>query len=139
MAWKQARAAKLVDAVGRRFHGDAGVDGGLTGRVLAGAGRQNLAHDDFVDVFRRDTGAFQRGADGDFAQVVGGDGAESAVEGADGGAGGAGDNDFSHSDLSSKKHIPRVGRRACPRSGLGRERMASRGDVSARRDAAAKY
>src|ERR1700687_1558313 len=43
----KARAAQLVHAPGRRIDGNAGVDGSLARRVLAGAGRQDLAQDDF--------------------------------------------------------------------------------------------
>ena len=45
----QARAAELVDAERGLLDRNAGIDRGLAGRVLALAGAQDLAQDDFVD------------------------------------------------------------------------------------------
>ena len=45
----QARTADLVEAPGSLLTRNAGGDRGLAGRVLALAGGQDLAHDDFVD------------------------------------------------------------------------------------------
>ena len=56
----QARAAELVEAPGGGFLRDAGLHGGLAGRVLALAGGQDLAEDDLVDLAAVDLGALQR-------------------------------------------------------------------------------
>ena len=90
----QAGAAELVDAPGRAFHRNAGGDRGLTGRVLALGGGQDLTHDDFGDAARLDAGALERGLDRDGAEIVGRGGGERAVETADRGAGGADDDDI---------------------------------------------
>jgi hypothetical protein len=79
---------------GRRFLRDAGGHRRLAGRVLALAGGEDLAHDHFVDLLRRNTGALERCLDGDRAQIMGGNGRQSAVERPDRGAGGTGDNDM---------------------------------------------
>ncbi len=102
----QTGAAQLVDAIGRAFDRDAGVDGGLTGRVLTGAGLQDLAHDHFVDVLGGNPGALHGGADRDFTQVMSGNGAQASVERTDRGPRGAGDNDFSHASISPQKNTP---------------------------------
>ena len=52
---------------------DAGVDGGLAGRVLAGAGGQDLAHDDLVHLLGLHPGALERGLDGDRCRAHGPD------------------------------------------------------------------
>src|SRR5690348_7424762 len=56
----QARAAELVDAIGRDLIGDAGPDRGLPRRVLALRRRQDLAEHDLRNVARRDIGALHR-------------------------------------------------------------------------------
>jgi hypothetical protein len=76
----QARAAELVDAERGLLDGNARVDRGLPGRVLALTGGQDLAHDHFVDFFRLHIGALERTGDGGLAQVVGGHLAERAIE-----------------------------------------------------------
>ena len=49
----EARQAHLVDGGGGHGHRDAGVDGGLAGGDLAGAGLEHLAHEDVVDLLGR--------------------------------------------------------------------------------------
>ncbi len=66
----QARAADLIEAPGGLFLRDAGLDGGLAGGVLAFAGAEDLAQDDFVDVGGVDLGALQRGGDGRDAEIM---------------------------------------------------------------------
>ena len=66
----QARAAQLVDAPGRDLDRNAGRDRGLTGRVLALAGGQDLPHDDLGHLPALDTGALERGLDRDLAELV---------------------------------------------------------------------
>ena len=51
----QARAAELVEAPGGLLLRDAGRHGGLPGRVLALAGREDLAEDDLVHLGRPST------------------------------------------------------------------------------------
>ena len=61
--------ADLVDRQRRHRHRDAGLDRGLAGGDLAGAGLQHLAHDHVVDRVAGDAGARQRGLDGEAAEV----------------------------------------------------------------------
>ena len=89
----QARAAELVQAPGRASRPECRRDRRLARRVLAGAGGQHLAQDDFVDVGRLDAGALERGLDGDLAELVRRQAGQRAVERADRGAGGADDDD----------------------------------------------
>ena len=56
----QARAADGVDGQRRDFLGQAGLDQRLARRVLADAGGQHLAHDDFTDLVGRQPGALQQ-------------------------------------------------------------------------------
>ena len=60
---------------------------------------QDLAQDDFRDLFRIDLGAAQRLDDRDLAELVRRQAGEPAVEGSDRGAGGAGDDDIGHEGL----------------------------------------
>ena len=92
----QPRAAQLVDPVGGALERDAGRHRRLPRRVLPLAGRQDLAHDDFRDLFRIDRGAAQRLGDRDLAELVRRQAGEPAVEGSDRGAGGAGDDNVGH-------------------------------------------
>ena len=66
----QARAAELVHAPGGRVDRDAGRNGRLAGRVLAGAGREDLAHDDFGHVAGRDAGTIERAFDRRLAEFM---------------------------------------------------------------------
>src|SRR5262249_60706795 len=59
------------DAPGRAFHRDTGRDGGLAGRVLALAGGQDLAQDDFVDTPGLDPGTLHHRLEGDLAELMG--------------------------------------------------------------------
>ena len=68
----QARAANLVDAPGRAVDRNAGGDRRLAGRVLALAGRQDLAEDDLGDVARLHAGALDGRLDGDLSELVAG-------------------------------------------------------------------
>ena len=71
MSWSASAIASRPDRhtllIGQRRHGhrDAGADGGLAGRDLAGAGLQHLAHDHVLHLLGRDPGALQRGLDRD--------------------------------------------------------------------------
>ena len=77
----QARAAELVEAPGRLFLRNSGLHGGLTGRVLALTGREDLAEDHLVHLAGVHASALQRGLDGHGAQIMGGHGAKDAAEG----------------------------------------------------------
>ena len=68
----QAGAAELIDAIGGLLDGNTGVDGGLAGGVLPGAGSQHLTQHDLGHFTRLDACALQRFPDRDFAQVMGG-------------------------------------------------------------------
>ena len=79
---------------------------GLAGRVLALAGGENLAEDDFVDVGGGDLGALQGGLDGGGAEFMGRHSGESSVERADGGARGGNDHDIGRHGKSSELGPP---------------------------------
>jgi hypothetical protein len=64
----QARAAQLVHAPGRAFNRNAGIDGGLAGRVLATASGQDLPEDHFVNVVAFKPRTLHRGLEGNRAQ-----------------------------------------------------------------------
>src|SRR5262249_359113 len=66
---------------------------GLGGRGLALTGRQHIAHEDFVDLLRRELRPIERGADHMRAELVGGKGRQLAHETTERGAGGGKDND----------------------------------------------
>ena len=78
----QARAAHHVDRPGRRAVGHARVLRGLARRVLALRRRQDLAEDDFGDVFGLDARALERVLDRDLAQIVRRHVVKRAIEGA---------------------------------------------------------
>jgi oxalate decarboxylase/phosphoglucose isomerase-like protein (cupin superfamily) len=69
-------------------------DRGLAGGVLALRRGQNLTHNHFGNPRRLDARAFQRGLDGDGAEIVGRQGGKRAVETSDRGAGGTDDDDI---------------------------------------------
>ena len=85
-------AADLVD--GHRGDGgrDAGLDRRLSRRRLADAALDDVAHDDFFDVAGVDAGALDGGANGDRAELGGGQRREAAEEFADRRAGGRDDD-----------------------------------------------
>jgi hypothetical protein len=70
------------------FGGQAGLPRG----ALAGPGLDDLTDDDCSDLFGRDAGAVERGADGVRSQIAGGEGCEAAAEAAEGGTGAAKDD-----------------------------------------------
>src|SRR5208282_5045276 len=76
----QARTAELVDAPGRNFDRDAGIDRGLAGRALALAGLKDLPQDHFGDAGRLDAGAIDRRLYRDLSEFVGRHGAECPIE-----------------------------------------------------------
>ena len=84
----KTRTTKLVDAPGGRFLGNAGLDRGLTCRVLPFARRQDLPKDNFVHFRGLDPGATERAGDRRSAQFMRRHVGESAVEGSNGGSGG---------------------------------------------------
>ena len=99
----QPRSAKLVDAVSRLFERNPGPDSGLAGRILTGAGGQNLTQDDFSDIRRIDSGAAQRLYDRGFAQGMGRNRTQAATKSADRRARPGGDDNFRHYGFSSIK------------------------------------
>jgi hypothetical protein len=92
----KTRAAELIDDPGRCFNRDAGIDGSLAGRVLALGRREDLAEDDFGDVFGRHFRAGERSCDRDFAKVMRGHGTERTIKRADRRTGARNDHDLSH-------------------------------------------
>ena len=58
MALRPERHTLLMVVAGTR-HGDAGVDGGLAGGDLAGAGLEHLAHEDVVDLLGGEPGPLE--------------------------------------------------------------------------------
>ena len=69
----QAGKADLVDGHGGDVPADAGADGALPGRVLAGPGLQHLAHDDRVHLVGLHAAGGQGGPDGVGAEFDGGE------------------------------------------------------------------
>ncbi len=92
----QARAADLVDAPRRAALGEAGIDVGLAGGVLALAGGQDLAQDRLADLGLVDAGALDHGVQHRGAEFVRGRRGEAAAEAADRRARGRGDDDVGH-------------------------------------------
>src|SRR5262249_1998752 len=92
----QARAAELVDGIGRLLDRAAGGDGRLAGRVLAGSGGEDLAEDDLAHLARLNLGALQRFGDGDLSEVGSGHAAQGSAERADRRPRRADDYDFGH-------------------------------------------
>ncbi|MNH37795.1 hypothetical protein D3C79_987460 [compost metagenome] len=92
----EAGAAELVQGHGRHRERQAGEDGGLARRVLAGACGEHLAHDHFIDLLALESGLGQQLADHRSAQFLGGDVGQGALKAADGGTGGGDDNDVLH-------------------------------------------
>ena len=77
----KARPAKLVEPPGGRLVRTAGETGGLAGRVLSLAGRQDLAHYHLVHITGVDAGTHERFLDGSRAQFMRRNIGEGAVEG----------------------------------------------------------
>ena len=95
----QAAAANFADGKRRHHVWQAGLDDGLARRVLAGAGGEHLAHDDFIDGGRIDTDPGQQGLDHVRAEVDGRDLCQCAAELADGGTASGDDYDIFHFNL----------------------------------------
>ncbi|MCY1213583.1 hypothetical protein D9M72_253720 [compost metagenome] len=95
----EAGTAELVQVHGRYRVGQAGEDGGLAGRVLAGAGGEHLAENHFIDLLALEAGLLQQLADHCSAQFMGGNIGQRALEAANGSAGGGNDYDVFHEDL----------------------------------------
>ena len=66
----QPGAAELIDPVRGAFHRDPGVHRGLPGRILSRPGREDLTHDDFVDLVGGDRSPAHRFLDRDLAEIV---------------------------------------------------------------------
>jgi hypothetical protein len=79
--------------------GHSGSHRRLARRVLALAGGEDLAEDDFVDVLRRNSGPLERSFDGDRAKVMGGNRRQCPIERTNRSASGTGDNDRTHDDI----------------------------------------
>ncbi len=79
-----ARGADLVDGGAGRRLADASIEGRLSGRRLALAGREDIAKDDLVDVLTGDARLLQTGSNGNGAQLGGLQRGELSLEGADG-------------------------------------------------------
>jgi len=92
----QARQADLVHRDRGHGHRDAAADRGLPGGDLSGASLQHVPHDHVVDLVRGDPGFFQRGLDGDPAEVDGLEGFQGSGELSDRRAGAASDDRTRH-------------------------------------------
>ena len=64
----QARTAQLIDAESGMFHRNAGIHRSLPRRVLARAGRQDLAQNHLIHFRSFNAGAFHGGLDGNSTQ-----------------------------------------------------------------------
>ena len=82
----EARQADLVDRDRRHAPRQAAGDAGGAGRVLAGAGQDDLAHDQVVDLLRLHARLLQRALDGDATELGRREALEAAEEAADRGA-----------------------------------------------------
>ena len=97
----KARAAKLVDAEGGLLVRHAAAASRLAGRVLALAGGEDLAEDQFVDVGRLNAGALERAFQRHDGHFVSRQRAQRAAEVADRGPGRRCNDDIFHDGLSS--------------------------------------
>ncbi len=82
----KARAAHHVDAPGRGFDRQPGMDGSLAGRILALGGGEDLAEDHLAHVRPLDLGACERAPDRGHSQDMGGHAPKAPEKGADRGA-----------------------------------------------------
>ena len=94
----EAGTADLVHRPRRDLHGDAGLDGGLPGGVLAQPRLKDVAHDDLFHHPGIRAAPGKGGADGHGPQLDGGDGGERTAETAQRGTGRAYDDHFTHND-----------------------------------------
>jgi hypothetical protein len=92
----EAGQAHLVDRGGGHRHRDAGVDGGLAGRDLAGPGLQHLAHEHVVHLLGGDARPLEGRLDGEPTQLGGGEAGEGTGELADRRASAAEDHGTGH-------------------------------------------
>ena len=92
----QPGAAHLVDGQRRDVVGKAAAQRGLSGRRLADAGRDDVAHDAFLDARRVDAGAAHRFANHEGAKVGGGEVLQRAEKLAGGCANGGNDDGVLH-------------------------------------------
>ncbi|MNZ92263.1 hypothetical protein D3C78_1112830 [compost metagenome] len=88
----EARTADFVQGQRRHTVGQAGLDRGLAGRVLPGAGGEYLAENHLIDLCRVQPGLLQQALDHGSAQVYRRHVGQGTLEAADGGAG-CGDDD----------------------------------------------
>ncbi len=80
----ESRAAHLVDRERPDGIGQAAEDRCLAGWILTQAGRDHVAHDDFVDRLRGDPGPFEEGLDAGSAELGGRNARQGTVHGAHG-------------------------------------------------------
>jgi hypothetical protein len=97
----QTGTAELVHAPGGRFLRNAGIHRGLTGRVLAFAGQENLTEDDSVHFVGIDRGVLQHALDYGGAEFMRRHIGKRTVEGTDHGAVRAGDGWGGHCNAST--------------------------------------
>ena len=105
-----ARGAHLVDGGGGHAHGDAGVDGGLAGGDLAGAGLEHVAHEDVLDLLGREPGPLEGALDGEATELGGGEAGERSGELSDRRTGASDDHGSGHADIPL---VTGLGRRRC--------------------------
>ena len=91
-----AGAAHHGHGVSGDLDGQTGLQGDLTGGVLAQAGGQDAAEHDLVNVLGLHAGAIQSFLDDDSAQLDSGSVLQGAAKGADSGTAAVNDIDFSH-------------------------------------------
>ena len=102
----QAREADLVDGDRRQVQRQARGHAGGAGGVLAGPGQDDLAHDQVVDLLRRDAGLVECTLDGVAAELRGGQGLEASEQASDRGAGPGDDHGSGHVCASIKCVLP---------------------------------
>ena len=98
----QTGTADNINGNGGGGHGQTGLQGSLTGDVLAQAGLNDAAHINMIDLLGGDACAGKGFFDDDGTQLRSRDSAERAAHGADGGTAGACQYDFLHSSCLLK-------------------------------------
>ena len=102
----QTREAHLVDGDRRHPERQAAGDAGAAGGVLPGAGQDDLAHDQVVDLVARHPGLLQRPLDGHAAQVGRGQGLQATEQTPDRRACSGDDDGSGHGASSQGSVIP---------------------------------
>ena len=91
-----AGTTEFIQCESWNFLGNTRVKGNLTGCVFTATGLEYMAHDDFVNLIDRNTGAFDCFSNRSNTEVYSGNVCELAIEAADGRTASTYDNSISH-------------------------------------------